>query len=145
MNKWLICGIAAVMVTLAGCATGEQEWKQLPEASRTLGASESNQTVQVRVGEYVKISLKANPTTGYTWFFRVDKDRKQTGSAVELVGERLIMPEEDNQLVGAPGVKEVMVRAVAPGFAYVIGECKRPWEHGQRPALTVKYGFVVVR
>ena len=51
----------------------------------------------------------------------------------------------DNQLVGAPGVKEVMVRAVAPGFAYVIGECKRPWEHGQRPALTVKYGFVVVR
>ena len=50
MNKWLICGIAAVMATLAGCATGEQEWKQLPEASRTLGASESNQTVQVRVG-----------------------------------------------------------------------------------------------
>ncbi len=145
MNQWMVCGIAAVTALLAGCSTGDQEWKQLPEASRTLGAGESNRTVQVRVGEYVKISLKANPTTGYTWFFRVDKDNRQAGSAVELVGERLIMPEENNQLVGAPGVKEVMVRAVEPGFASVIGECRRPWEHGQRPALTVKYGFAVVR
>ncbi len=149
LNRWLSGVVVTLTVLLSGCSTvDEPEWKQLPEAVKTLRAEDSNQTVQVRVGEYVKISLKANPSTGYTWFFRIDGADVAQGKhvAVELVGERLIMPELENpdtRRVGAPGVKEVMVRAVEPGLAHVVGECRRPWS--KETALTVKYRIMVIR
>ena len=145
MSKWLMILAAVLLAAFCGCTSANSEFKQLPEPTRVLGASESNRTMQVRVGEYVKISLKVNPSTGYTWFFRIDKEKNQAKSPIELAGERLVVQDEGNSnKAGVPGVKELMVHAAAPGFASVIGECKRPGSQ-DRPALTVKYGFVVIR
>ena len=148
MRKLLFMAGAASLLALAGCASPQPE-KELsfPEPSLKLTIRDSGQEFKLKVGQYAKISLKENPTTGYTWFFRTDTGRRgpqpKTNLPIEIAGERLLPPESD--LVGAPTVREVMVKAVRPGTIFLDGNCIRPWEKGVKPEVSVRYRFEVVR
>ena len=67
----------------------------------------------------------------------------KSGQAVELVGERYLA--SNTRLAGAPGVREVMVKAARPGSIYVVGNCIREWEKNPQPEQTVRYRFDVTR
>ena len=139
--------VMALLVSLAaGCATGTQDEElTFPEPALTLTIQESGKTFPLKVGQYAKISLKENPSTGYSWFFRTDTGKRgpqpKTGLPIELAGERLL-PAESEQ-VGAPQTREVMVKAVRPGTIYLVGNCIRAWEKGAKPEISVRYQFRV--
>jgi len=137
---------AAAVFLLAGCAS--QEEKQVldfPAPKVALTIRDAGKKIALRPGEYAKISLKENASTGYSWFFRLDNGQKgpqpKEGQAVELAGERVIPPKD--MMPGAPGMRELMVKAVRPGTVYVVGNCLRPWDRDKEPAQTVRYRFEV--
>lgn len=136
-------GLAVCLGVLAGCGTGPEK-VELPPPAVTLTADDVNQTTPLRLGQYAKIILKENPSTGYTWMFRVtdngEKGNRLDG-AIRLAGERFLPPEE--QKPGTPGVRELMVRAELPGHAALIGECRRSWERRAEPVMTIRYDFTV--
>ena len=136
MNRLFGCaGFVLCLLGIAGCGTGP-EAVELPPPSVTLTAADVNRTTPLRIGEYAKISLKENPSTGYTWMFRM------TDGPVRLAGERYLPPREAAP-PGTPGVRELMVRAEQPGRAALIGECRRSWERRAEPVMTIRYDFAV--
>lgn len=137
-------GLAVVCLgMLAGCETGP-EAVVLPPPAVTLTAADVNRTTPLRLGQYAKITLKENPSTGYTWMFRVtdngERGNRKDG-AIRLAGERFLPPAE--QQPGTPGVRELMVHAAQPGHAALIGECRRSWERRAEPVMTIRYDFTV--
>ncbi len=138
MISTITAAVALLTLLGAGCASAPDEF-ELPPASRELTLAESNRKTPVKTGEYVMITLKENPTTGYCWFFKVDDGK--TGGAIEIVGERFIPPER--MIPGAGGVRQVMIRAVRPGVGVLTGNCMRPWEKRVAPLTSVKYTFEV--
>ena len=145
MNRLFGCaGFVLCLLGIAGCGTGP-EAVELPPPSVTLTAADVNRTTPLRIGEYAKISLKENPSTGYTWMFRMtDNGEKgnRTDGPVRLAGERSLPPREAAP-PGTPGVRELMVRAEQPGRAALIGECRRSWERRAEPVMTIRYDFAV--
>lgn len=148
MKRFFLTVSAVGLVLLAaGCAaTGTSDGElSFPDPVLTLTIRESGKSFRIRVGEYAKISLKENPTTGYSWFFRTDTGSRgpqpKNDLPIELAGERLLPAESD--LVGAPQTREVMVKAVRPGTIYLVGNCIRPWEKGAKPEISVRYKFEV--
>ncbi len=136
---------------VAGCTT-EPEQKasaplDFPTPKTTLTIQESGKVIPLRVGEYVMISLRENPSTGYSWFFRLDNGKggpqPRNNQAVELLGERFLPPEV--VMPGAAGTREIMIKAVRPGSVYVIGNCVRPTDKNQDPAESVRFVFEVTR
>lgn len=89
MNRLFGCaGFVLCLLGIAGCGTGP-EAVELPPPSVTLTAADVNRTTPLRIGEYAKISLKENPSTGYTWMFRMtDNGEKgnRTDGPVRLAG-----------------------------------------------------------
>jgi|GEM_PF-2082803 len=140
---------AAALLLAAGCATRTEKKDTLsfPPPAITLTIQDAGKTVSLRPGEYAQISLKENASTGYSWFFRLDNGRgtpqPKEAEAVELAGERFLPPSK--MIPGAPGVHELMVRAVRPGTTYVAGRCIRPWEKRPEPVQTINYRFEVSR
>ena len=133
-------GAFLAVLLCGGCSTVVSEEFELPPASRVLTSAESNRTIPVRVGEYVMVTLKENPTTGYSWFFQVDAVSGAAG-AIEIAGERYVNPE--SEMPGAGGSRQVMIRAVRSGTGVLTGNCVRSWEKGIAPLTTVKYTFEV--
>ena len=145
MNRLFFClGVFACLGLAAGCGTGRRA-VELPPPTVLLTAADVNRVTTLRLGEYARISLKENPSTGYTWMFRVtdngEKGNRLDG-AIRLAGERYLPPAETNR-PGTPGVRELMVRAEQPGRAALIGECRRSWERRAEPVMTIRYDFVV--
>ncbi len=82
-----------------------------------------------------QIQLEGNPTTGYTWIFKIED-------------ESIIRVEEDFQyfgndgIVGAPGIFTYTVHSLKPGRTMLKFEYKRPWEE-KEPAQTCLYEITV--
>ncbi len=144
--KYLPMSFAAVALFLvAGCSSQPEENLKFPSPKVSLTIQDAGKDVSLRPGEFAMISLKENASTGYSWYFRLDNGQKgpqpKGGQAVELAGERVIPPKD--MMPGAPGMREVMVKAVRPGTVYVVGRCIRPWDKDQTPAQTIRYRFDV--
>ncbi|MDR0931398.1 MAG: protease inhibitor I42 family protein [Victivallales bacterium] len=147
MKKLALSFGVAGLLGLFGCASQEQpsEVLHFPEPSQKLTIRETGKSFSLEEGQYAQLSLKENPSTGYSWFFKLDDGKSannsRTDSAIKIVGERLLPPQSD--LAGAPTVREVMIKALRPGTATLIGECVRPWEKDKEPAISVRYDFRV--
>ena len=144
--KYLPLSFAAVALSLiAGCASQPEAELDFPPPKVSLTIQDGGKSVPLRPGEFAMISLKENASTGYTWYFQLDNGQKgpqpKSGQAVELAGERVVLPADP--IPGAPGVREVMIKAVRPGTVYVVGRCIRSWEANPVPAQTVRYRFEV--
>ncbi len=144
---WISLAAAGALALGSGCASTEENL-DFPEPALTLTSAENGKTFSMKQGQYVKISLKENPTTGYMWYFRLNngKEGPQMKSKMPLSIEasRFLSPEEQG-VVGAPGLREIMVKAVHPGTVYLIGECIRSWEANPQPAVSIKYRIDVSR
>lgn len=138
---------AAAMLLIAGCASQPEKTLDFPSPKVSLTIRETGTSVSLRPGEFAMISLKENASTGYGWYFHLDNGKEgpqpKGGQAVELAGERMVLPADP--IPGAPGVREVMIKAVQPGTVYVVGKCIRPWEQDPKPVQTVRYRFEVSR
>jgi len=95
-------------------------------------AVDKGKTLTVKVGQEIIVSLKGNPTTGYSWSLAgID------GQAVALDGE--VKYKEDRHpagMVGVPGMFHAKFKTLKPGKSTVRLEYRRPWEKDVKPVET---------
>jgi len=93
-------------------------------------SADNGKTLTAKAGQELVVSLKGNPTTGYTWILAgID------GAAVVLDGK--IEYQEDphpEPRVGVPGMFRAKFKALQSGKATVKLAYLRPWEKNQKPA-----------
>lgn len=131
IRAFLLAAVAvAALLGLAAC-TGES-----PQAKTAVSGNGSfaldGGSVEVQDNQ-LRVSLDANPTTGYTWMMRID------GDALELAGDEFLdgrSAEESRTVVGSGGTQRFTFQGLAPGEATVTLEYERPWEEAD-PEKTV--------
>jgi inhibitor of cysteine peptidase len=101
-------------------------------SSMTINADKGydGRTINLRVGDGVKLTLDENPTTGYRWEFV-----KKPEPICVIVTDAYVA-NTDGGKVGAGGVHSWDFRAVDKGTATVSLAYRRPWEKDAAPAQT---------
>lgn len=130
MRKILLLAMTGLIILLAasGCGSGSGKVK--------VDDSMNGQTITVKSGEIIAVSLEGNPTTGYNWY-AVDLDESilsQTGEADFKAGSNLI---------GAGGVVTTQFMAEGPGTTTLTLEYKRAWETDVEPIQVFTITVVV--
>jgi inhibitor of cysteine peptidase len=117
---------------LCVCSSGCSRSSLVIEADK----SYDGRTVNLRVGDGVKLSLEENPTTGYRWEFLARPE-----PACVIVSDAY--DPNASGLAGSGGVHHWDFRAVDKGTCAVSLDYRRPWEKDAAPARTFKMTFVV--
>lgn len=95
-----------------------------------LTAADNGSTIELKEGQVVSITLKANPTTGYTWAV-VEPLNEQV---IRQVGEIEFKPE--SEAIGAGGVQIIRFEIVNAGQTTLKLVYHRPWETDVEPLET---------
>jgi Zn-dependent peptidase ImmA (M78 family)/predicted secreted protein len=93
-------------------------------------AQEGRQIVS-RLRDEIHVRLPETPSTGYVWDL-VDP----AAGVVEVVDDRFETADDDDERIGADGVRHVWLRVVAPGSGRLRLELRRPWQADVRPVRT---------
>ena len=124
--------------------------KKKPPLARTLGAfilalslfspcealakevsvadTENGKTVNLEVGDTMSLSLRGNPTTGYTWLLTSIES-----SSLQKIGQ--YYRTSCSRCCGAPGIFTFVFQAVEKGSSTLRLTYARPWEN-KVPART---------
>ena len=89
-----------------------------------LGDKDSGKSLELRVGDTVKLVLDANPTTGFSW----SKMDKVDQSILKLEKNDYQQNANPGRMVGVGGKTTIVYRAVKPGTAKIDLTYMRPWE-----------------
>jgi predicted secreted protein len=89
--------------------------------------------LELAVGESRTVPLRALATAGYSWSVAVDGPDPD---AIAVDVQRGDVPPGAPPGRSAP--ESAVVRALAPGSAFVRLEQRRPWESAGKPAATVE-------
>ena len=105
-----------------------------------LEAKDNGKTFTLKKGDTIRVKLKSNRTTGYSWAEIKDKtDAKVLKSA----GGEYATDAHPEGMVGVGGVETWTFTAVAPGRTEIALGYARPWEKDKEPAETFKAVVVV--
>jgi inhibitor of cysteine peptidase len=120
-----------VFVLLSVCCCG------CKRTSLTINADKNSdgRTLELRVGDGVKLSLAENPTTGYRW----ELVAKPEPNCV-VVNDSYAA---NTDAIGSGGTRTWEFRAVSQGTGTVSLAYRRPWEKDAAPAQTFKMTLVV--
>ena len=91
-----------------------------PMANATMTADVNTTNLSVKLNDTILISLKENPTTGYSW-------NVTNSTGIEIVGDEFLSPDVEG-MVGVGGVHEWTVKAVAVGNQTFEAVYMRSWE-----------------
>ena len=89
-----------------------------------LGDKDSGKTLELRVGDSVKLVLDTNPTTGFSW----TKIDKVDSSILKLEKNDYQQNANPGRMVGVGGKTTIVYRAVKPGTAKIDLTYMQPWE-----------------
>ena len=111
------------------------------EAAKTVEMSrdDSGKTVTVRPGDTVRIKLKSNRTTGYSWALAGKLDE----TVLKSEGNEYKVDEHPAGMVGVGGNDVWTFTALAPGRTEIALGYARPWEKDKEPAQAFKLTVVV--
>ena len=134
-KKWYIIGgvllaLLLVVVVLMAYGPGPREVH--------LTAADNGREIELKKGDVLVITLKANPTTGYTWDVLEPLDEQ----VMQQVGEIEFKPESN--LMGAGGVQIIQFKIVNAGQTALKLVYHRPWEKDVEPEKTF-YVQIVAR
>ena len=102
----------------------------------TADKSYDGRTIDLRIGDGVKLSLEENPTTGYRWEFLSRPEPDCVIVTDEYVANA-------NGLAGSGGVHNWDFRAIDKGTCAVRLVYRRPWESDTAPAQKFALTMVV--
>ena len=123
-------GVVFTAVLTLGTAFGEEP--KAPEPAQKLTDADNGKTIKVKVGDLVAISLKGNPTTGYSW-----RTGKLDGKAIEQSGDpKYAVDAHRAGMVGVGGTFLFTFKAVKSGKTQIGLEYVRPWEKDKKPVQT---------
>lgn len=113
-------------ISIVGCGPNEVR----------LDAGDSGRRIELAKGRVLAVSLKGNPTTGYTWeVVGVDKH------VLAQEGKAEFKPQSD--LIGAPGVETFRFKAAGAGETFLKLVYRRPWEKDVEPVRTFSLRVIV--
>ena len=104
---------------------------------RVFTSEDSGKEYNLSVGEEFQVRLWDNPTTGYVWTIL-----KSSSPNIELERKEFLPPKEPN-VVGASGVRVLVLKATKPGEAILHLGLKRPWETEDKCDRTYSLKLVV--
>lgn len=89
-----------------------------------LDRNDNGKSINLRLGDSVRVSLPENPSTGYGWkFASVVEPAVRLQSTEYLAG--------DGTGFGGGGIRNFIFQASEPGHAEIRLELKRPWDSGE--------------
>ena len=100
--------------------------------------ADNGRTIELQVGQALKLTLGANPTTGYRWVY----DGK-TSIVVQEGQPAYAADNPEKGLMGGGGIEHWTFRAVKPGTETLHLEYRRPWEQAVEPANRVEFPVIV--
>ncbi len=122
---------ALLIAMLAGCSS-----LNVSGASEITVTDDNNgQSITLSPGQYLNVSLKANPTTGYTW------EVSEPLAFLQQEGEPQYKAESD--LIGAPGRQTFRFKATGTGQGKLVMVYHRPWEKDVAPLATYSLNVTV--
>lgn len=98
---------------------------------------DSQNMINASVGESFTLTLRGNPTTGYSW------DAAEVPAQVTLTEKHYEQDKTDPMMVGVGGTFHFRFKAVKKGEAAIRFEYRRPWE--KLPAIEVRSYRVRIR
>ncbi|MEW6716727.1 MAG: protease inhibitor I42 family protein [Chloroflexota bacterium] len=117
----LLVGLMGIVLLSLSCGGISQEVK--------LSAEDVDRQVEISKGQTLAITLRSNPTTGYTW--EVSEIHEEV---LRQVGETEY--KADSDLIGSPGVEILRFEALNSGSSTLTLVYHRPWEEGVEPLDT---------
>ena len=131
-KRWGIGLVAMILLSAwgAGCAR---------RTSMTINADQSysGRTINLHVGDGVKVTLAENPSTGYKWQFLAKPE------PICVIVNDAYVANTAIGTVGSGGVHNWEFRAVDKGTATVSLAYRRPWEKDAAPAQTFTLTLMV--
>lgn len=108
-----------------------------PAAGKTYNMTkdDSGKTLKVKVGDVIRVKLKSNRTTGYSWAIVSGKTDAKVLKAGEI---EYAVDEHPAGMVGVGGNDLCTFTALAPGKTDISLGYARPWEKDKEPAQTFK-------
>ena len=130
MNRAILTAMALTIPlgVLAGC-------QSTPE-SITISEQNAGETIVLKTGDTLVVSLDGNTTTGFNWAVE-----PQDPVLLQQVGETEFRPESD--LTGAPGRVMLRFEAVTPGQTLLRLDYSRSWETDETPARSFEVTVAV--
>ena len=125
---------APVPPPVGDCALCRTEAHQLH-----LGLAENGGTITVKLGSVVRVKLRGNPTTGFTW-----NNATPTG-VLKLLGKVAHQAGGRPGLLGAPGMSTATFATMKLGKGTIVLHYNRVFEKNKAPASTVKINIVVTK
>ena len=119
----------AITPFLFSCAMNHASKEKVVKINQTI----PNNSVEIKVGESVKIEAESNPSTGYNWNIQVP-----AGCTVEFVKEDSRSIYKDNR-VGAPLIAVYEFKAIEAGECEVEFDYSRAWEGKSNNPVKVKF------
>lgn len=107
------------------------------ESPVTVSVSDSGGEASLLPGQPLVVRLPSNPSTGYSWTYRVVGD-----DVLRLDSVSGVTPQADGK-VGAPGETVWSFRAQGKGIAQLSYVYTRAWEKNAAPAKTFSLTVVV--
>ena len=89
-------------------------------------------------GDTVTIALSANPSTGYSWTYKMSEDDVLCEESSKFVPAR-----SGEAMVGSGGKQVCVFRAKKPGSVAITFTYKRPWKNGSASSDSVTYYYAV--
>ena len=123
--------LASLSILIVGCSLATGRGSKVE-----LGADDNGTEIELEVGQKAVITLKSNPTTGFSWEMVESEDAvlKQFGEAEY---------EAESKLVGAGGAETLSFEAVEAGEMDLKLIYHRSWEEGIDPAEAFEVRVVV--
>lgn len=107
--------------------------------TKNLTSSQDGQTVSVKLGQVIAVSLASNRTTGYGWV-----ERSPAEPVLERDGESTYAQNASSaRLAGGGGTETWRFRATKVGQQTLRLEYVRPWETKVSPVKVVNFQVLV--
>lgn len=110
----LIIGTATL---LTACATNTRNEKTI-----NLDTIEHTETINLNVGDQIKLEVTANPSTGYDWF------TTETENCSAKIVDKANVKNQQEGIVGAQSKNIYTVKAGSKGECTIQFDYKRGWE-----------------
>ena len=105
-----------------------------------LSRDDNGKDISVRPGDVVRIKLKSNRTTGYSW---AEVKDKTDAKVLKSDGGEYKVDEHPAGMVGVGGNEIWTFQALAAGKTEIVLGYARPWEKDKEPAQTFKVTVTV--
>lgn len=125
--------ISFLLIILLACPTFAGCQNTAVSAGVSLKQSVEN---KLKVGDIGVVELDENPTTGFTWHYKIDNE-----NVLKLDSDKYISPKTN--AVGAGGTHVWNFKASGRGSAKILFEYYREWEKDKKPEKSFEYTVTV--